>query len=126
MDKAQALHAFWSGFGLRAYDENTVPLGDDAPPFPYITYTVTTDSFDNVLNLTGSIWYRTTTWEGISDKAEEIAQAITAMNPPSIKIDGGRLYITKGTPFAQRMADPSDDMIRRILINLQVEYLTES
>lgn len=126
MDKAQALHAFWSGFGLRAYDENTVPLGDDAPAFPYITYTVTTDSFDNVLNLTGSIWYRTTTWEGISDKAEEIAQAITAMNPPSIKIDGGRLYITKGTPFAQRMADPSDDMIRRILINLQVEYLTES
>lgn len=126
MDKAQAIHNFWSGFELKAYDESTVPIGDDAPSFPYITYTVETDSFENVLSLTGSIWYRTSSWEGISNKAEEISEAIINMNPPSIKIDGGRLYITKGTPFAQRMADPSDDMIRRIFINLQAEFFTES
>lgn len=42
MTKAAALHSFFSGFGLTAYEENSVP--DDAV-FPYITYSLTTDSF---------------------------------------------------------------------------------
>jgi hypothetical protein len=46
------------------------------------------------------------------------------MNPPSIKFDGGRLYIAKGNPFAQRMADPNDDMIRRMYLNIQAEFLS--
>ena len=35
MDKQQAIHGFWSSFGITAYDENSVP--DDAE-LPYITY----------------------------------------------------------------------------------------
>ena len=42
MDKAQALHSFWSGFGLTAYDENTVP---DGAQLPYITYEVEGDPY---------------------------------------------------------------------------------
>ena len=44
MTKAEALHSFYSSFGLTAYEENSVP--DDAE-FPYITYNITTDSFVN-------------------------------------------------------------------------------
>ena len=120
MDKAQALHNFWSGFGLPAYDENTVP--EDAA-MPRITYSVSTDSIDNRLLLSGSLWYHSTSWEDISKKAEEIAQALVTMNPPAIEIDNGRLYLCKGSPFAQRMEDP-DDSIRRIYINLEAEFLT--
>ena len=43
MTAEQTLHSFWSSFGLTAYDENSVP--DDAV-LPYITYSVSYDSFD--------------------------------------------------------------------------------
>jgi hypothetical protein len=72
-----------------------------------------------------SLWYRSYSWKEISEKTEEISQAIARMNPPSIKIDGGRLYISKGVPFAQRMSDDSDDAVRRILLNINYEFLTE-
>lgn len=121
MTKGQAVQQFWESFGLTAYDETTVP--DDAP-FPYITYTIQTDSFENEVMTTASLWYRSYKWAEISEKAEEIAKAIVKMNPPSIKIDGGRLYITKGVPFAQRVSE-SDDAIRHIVLNVNLEYLTE-
>ena len=122
MTKAQAIHNFWSSFGLTAYDETTVP--DDAP-FPYITYSVETDSFDNTVMANASLWYRTYSWKDISEKAEDIARAIVKMNPPTIKIDGGRLYISKGVPFSQRMKEESDDAIRRIILNVNFEFMTD-
>ena len=69
MDKAQTLHNFWSGFGLPAYASGTVP---DNAILPYITYDVSTDSFDYVVNLNASLWYRSMKWDEISQKAEEI------------------------------------------------------
>lgn len=120
MDKAQAIQNFWERFGLPAYNETTVP--DDAV-MPYITYGISTDSIGNVVFLPASIWYRTTSWRDVSRKAEEIAEYIVNMQPPSIALDKGRLYLAKGTPFAQRMSDP-DDTVRRIYINLQAEFLT--
>jgi len=121
MDKAQALQTFWESFGIPAYEQTTVP---ETATMPYITYSVSTDSLDNVVNMTASVWYHSTSWKDISEKTEQIARYIVGMNPPSIKFDGGRLYIAKGNPFAQRMADPNDDMIRRMYLNIQAEYLT--
>lgn len=121
MDKAQALQTFWESFGIPAYEQTTVP---ETATMPYITYSVSTDSLDNVVNMTASVWYHSTSWKDISEKTEQIARYIVGMNPPSIKFDGGRLYIAKGNPFAQRMADPNDDMIRRMYLNIQAEYLS--
>lgn len=119
-DKWQAVQNFWSSFGIPAYDESTVP--DDAA-YPRITYYVAVDSLDRPVNLYANVWYRSTSWAEISQKVDEIDSAIRNMRPPTIKIDGGRLYITKGSPFAQRMTD-TDDMVRRVYINLSVEYFT--
>lgn len=121
MNKSQAIQAFWESFEIPAYDELTVP---DNATFPYITYNVKTDSIGNICLMSASIWYRSTSWKEVSDKAEEIAEYIVKMAPPSIEIDNGRLYISKGTPFAQRMSEPSDDMVRRIYININAEFLT--
>lgn len=121
MNKSQAIQTFWESFNLPAYDESTVP---DEEPFPYITYNVKTDSLGNVIMLNASLWYRSKSWKEISDKAEEIAEYIVKLSPPSIEIDNGRLFISKGTPFSQRMSEPSDDMIRRILLTIDVEFLT--
>ena len=126
MTKGEALHQFWSSFGWTAIDENSAYDRGNAPDFPYITYSVSTDSLDNTLDMNASLWDRSTSWKAVSEKAEEIADYIVKMYPPSIKIDGGRLYIAKGRPFAQRMGDPDDDRIRRIYLNIQAEFLTAS
>lgn len=121
MDKAQALHAFWSQFGLPAYDAATVP---DGAAMPYITYSSATDSIDSRLPLNASLWYRSTTWAEIERKAEEIARVI-AENGSYIKdVESGYLWLSKGTPFAQRMREENDSGIRRIYLNITAEYLT--
>ena len=121
MNKAQAIDKFWNSFELQAYDENSVP---DKTPFPYISYGVVTDSFDAPVNLYGSIWYRDTSWADISRKSDEIARKLYEGKPYLIKLDTGYLWIAQGQPFARRMGDPSDDLIKRIYINLQAEFLT--
>lgn len=120
MNKAQALNNFWNSFGLKAYDENTLP---STTSFPYITYNTVTDSFDNVVNVYASLWYRDTSWKAISDKTEDIAKALSS-GGAVLKLEKGYLWLCKGTPFAQRMSDPSDSMIRRMYLNVQAEYLT--
>lgn len=123
MDKAQAIHDFWSRFSLPVYDENTV---DDDAVMPYITYSVATGSLEDIVLLNASLWYRSTSWADITHKADEIAQYLTHMSPPAIKIDGGRAYFTKGSPFAQRLSDDGDELVRRILLQVEVEFLTSS
>lgn len=121
MDKGQALNYFWGSFGLNAYDENTVP--DDAT-LPYITYNTSTDSLNNVVPLTGSVWYRGMSWAEVETKVEDIARSIGEYGHKVIRLDNGYLYITKGTPFAQRIVDGTDEQIRRIYINIMAEFLT--
>lgn len=122
MDKYQALQSFWSRFGLEAFDENIVYGGEEAPEFPYITYNVSTDSLDSPVPMSASLWYRSPSWEAISLKTEQIAHEIEENGV--VPLDVGYLWITKGTPFAQRMNDPSDSMIRRVYLNITAEYLT--
>lgn len=119
MNKDQALDTFWNSFNIPAYESQTIP--PDAV-LPYITYQVSTDSFDNRVSLTNSIWYRSTSWREISDKASEIAERL-GIGGEVISIDDGYVWLMRGTPFAQRMSDP-DDSIRRIVINVQAEFLT--
>ena len=122
MRKSQAIQRFWSGFGLKAMDAYTVPTNDDKPEFPYITYTVSESAIDEPVSMSASIWYRSESWTDIEIKTNEIAEYIKTMNP--IKIDGGYIAIVGGFPFAQRMDDPSDDLIRRMVLNITVEYFT--
>lgn len=122
MDKFQAIHKFWSSFGIPAFDENTVPTGDEQPSLPYITYTAATSDLDHPVGLTGSLWYRGTSWSAITMKILEI-DAFIGRGGVTLPVDGGAVWFTKGSPFAQRMSDP-DDMIRRILINIDAEFFT--
>ena len=119
MDKWQAIQSFWSSFGLPAYDEASVP--DDAV-LPYITYNATVDSLDNPTVLSGDIWYKSTSWEGVSKKADEINNNLVN-GGVTISLDIGYLWIVKGQPFAQRIAE-EDDNIKHIYIVLMGEFLT--
>ena len=121
MDKAQKLHEFWSSFEIPAYDENSVP---DDVKYPYITYSVVDDSIGNVTSPTASIWYRSSSWAGVEAKKNEVAKRIAEHGFLSLKIDNGYIYLVKGVPFAQRMVDPSDELVKRMYLNLQAEFLT--
>ena len=122
MNKWQALQSFWASFGLPAYDQATVPTGEHRPQLPYITYEASVDSFDSAIALSASLWYYGTSWGPVTTKLSEIETAISrggTLRP----CDGGALWIKPGAPFAQRMSDP-DDMIRRIVLNIEAEFIT--
>lgn len=121
MNKDQALDTFWNSFGWPAYDQNSVP---DDVKFPYITYNESTDSLGNVLSLSASLWDRSNSWERVSLKKDEVAKKIGEYGHHTIKLNGGYVWLVKGTPFAQRMADPNDDKVKRIYLNVLGEFLT--
>ena len=123
MDKAKAIHNFWSSFNLTAIDEaSAYDLKNDLPS-NYITYEVQTSNLGEPVALTASLWYRTTSWEDISKKADEIA-AFIGYGGKVLDVAGGYMWVKLGTPFAQRMAVEQDDSIRRIYLNITVDFLT--
>jgi len=121
MNAIQTLHSFLSGFSLPAYDRATVP--DDAP-LPRLTYTVVYSNFDEPVAISADLWYYSTSWTEITEKAAEINAAI-GQGGECLPCDGGYLWIKRGNPFAQRMSDENDG-IRRIYINIELEYFTSA
>lgn len=121
MTKAQAIYQFWASFGLKAYDTQSVP---DSAVLPYITYETSTGAIGAQMTLTGNVWYRSTSWKDVSNKVDEIAKKIAEMD--AVKIDDGYMYVTipETTPFAQRLSDPSDDMIKGNTLSVNFEFLT--
>lgn len=121
MDSAQALQAFWSSFGLKAYDENTV---SETAALPYLTYNVSASYFDEPVMMSASLWYKSQSWAEITEKAMQIGKFI-GLSGEIIPFDGGYLWIKRGTPFAQRMSD-ENEQIRRIYMNVEVEYFVNT
>lgn len=118
-DKLQAQHAFWSGFSWPAYDESSVP---DGAKFPYITYEAGDFFFeDGERQLSASLWTRSTSWSSVIAKSQEIADAIDRGSGICLPCKGGNLRIYRGTPWAQRMGDPADGSIRRIVLTIYME-----
>lgn len=113
MDNWQSLQAFWGSFGIPAYDESSVPENEE---MPYITYEAEKSEFDVNNALTASIWYYSQSWADISVKADEIWESI---GYGGVVIN--KLWIKRGTPFAQRMSDP-DSLVRRIVLNVEIEF----
>lgn len=120
MDKEQALQSFFSRFGVRAYDSSTVP--DDAE-LPRITYESITDNFGVQNVISASIWDRSTSWKSVTDILHNI-EIDLGYGGTTVPYTNGLLWVKRGQPFAQRMED-TDDSIRRIVMNLEVEYNSE-
>lgn len=123
MDKSKALQEFWELFGWDVYDMQTVPTGEQLPEMPYITYSSATDSFEKQLQLNASVWDKSMSWKNVEQKVAEVAETIGKNGYYITSVDGGYMTVKKGTPFAQRMMD-EDDSVRRIIINVEVEFLT--
>ena len=122
--KAAVLYSFFSGFGLDAWEENSVYALESPPDFPYLTYESRTDSFaGNDVPLSFSLWYRSTSWSAANAKVEEISASISK-DGVMLPVDGGYILVKRGSPFGQNMGDPSDDMIKRKLCSVTVRFYT--
>ena len=119
MDRWQAQYQFWAGFGVPAYEENSVPSW---AKMPYITYQAMVGGFGDVMTVTASIWDKSTSWEFADTLADRIENAIRLSLP--IAYDDGmyRVYIGN-TPFSQNMGDPEDDQVKRKILNVNFEFM---
>lgn len=124
MDKSQALYKFWSGFDIPAYEENSVP--DDAI-LPYITYSEATSSIGNITPLNASVWYfsPSDSWMDAINKTNEISEYI-GYGGTTVQYDNGMLWVNRGQPFAQRMNEPTDRRVKRMLLNILAEYISQN
>lgn len=120
MTKAEAIHAFWSSFGLPAYEESAVPPGT---AMPFITYTYAADSYSRECALTAELWYRSTSWTKANMKAEEIGREI-GFGGTLLPCDGGKIWIRRGTPFERSLKESADPGVRRKTINITAAYMT--
>jgi hypothetical protein len=57
------------------------------------------------------------------EAAEEIAAAI-GRGGVLLDCDSGKIWLKRGSPFAQSMGDPEDAMIKRKYLNITAEFLT--
>lgn len=103
---AIALYEFFSGFGIPAYEENSVP--DDAE-MPYITYQIVDPDWSETGSISASVWYEGVSYKDLDAKVDEIK----AKTDGGIRIptkDDGCLYIFKDSPFAQTQPTDRDDV----------------
>lgn len=119
MTKNEAYHSFLTAFKWIVYDENTVP--DDAT-LPRLTYNFADAEFGTPVLLSVSAWDRSYSWSNVTEMADDIYDGI-GLGGKILTYDDGYIWVKRGQPFAQRMSD-EDDSIRRIVINLEVEFLT--
>lgn len=119
LDAPQTIQAFFEGFNVPVYDENTV---DKDASLPRLTYLYAEGDFENPVSIAVSVWDRSYMWTRATALKEAIANAIP-QGGVLLDYDGGKIWLKRGTPFAQRMSD-ENDAIRRIYINLEAEFLT--
>lgn len=129
MTKIEALYNFFSSFGIPAYEENSVYAMADAgnaPSYPYLTCELKTDYFgQSDVTISCSLWYRSMSWTDISAKAEEISAALGRIGK-LVDYDGGSILIMRSQPWATYMGDDSDDMVKRIVLNLNLRYYSNN
>ena len=131
MDNWQALQKFWGSFEWPAYDEQTAFPEGYVPAFPHITYESGDGDFGRVAFLVAQLWDKdagtySVNWSKIKQKATEIKDYI-GQGGVKINVDGGQLWIKipDSMSFAMPIgADPDDPTIKRILLNVEVEFLS--
>ena len=117
---AEALTRFFSGFGLPAFQEGTIPDKDEnGNPIkpPYITFSIAEPEWDQKASMFARVWDRTTSNTRIMQKADQITAAIGIRK--KIHYDGGYLVIWPETPRTQIQVDGDT---RYAYINLAVNH----
>ena len=109
---AEALKTYYSGFGLPAYQEGSVP---DDVSLPYISYSVSAPEWNQKASHYVRVWDRTKSNTRIMRIADQILYSIGTGK--RIDLGGGYLVIWPETPQAQIIVDGDT---RYAYINLSI------
>ena len=121
MTKSQALYAFFSGFGIPAYERSRVP---ESATYPYLTYDYKDAELGELpVALTVDIYYITESNDEPDAKAAAMAAAV-GRGGVTLPCDCGCIWLKRGSPFCQALRDPIDRRINRRYINITAEFLT--
>lgn len=121
MDRWEAQYKFWSGFGVPAYEQNSVPDADHVV-FPYITYEAVSSEFNEDASPYASIWTRSTSWAS-ADRLSDLIEGSIRGGGAIVEHNNGILWITANAPFSTSMGDPNDDMVKRKLLSVTIHFL---
>ena len=109
---ATALKTFFSGFGLPAYEANTVP---EDVQIPYITYSLAEPEWDQKASMYVQVWDRSRSNTLILQKADQITAEIgTGL---TLELNDGYLVIWPESPLIQVNVDGD---FRAAYINLSI------
>lgn len=121
LSRMQALYQWFSQFGT-VYAESAVRVIDKSEiEYPYGTYELTLNDFGHPVAIAFNWWDRTPSLESTDAKIAEVDAAI-GRDGVMIPCAGGGIRIAKADPFARPLNDGDDNMIRRIIFNLSIEY----
>ena len=115
---ADALHAFYSGFGIPAYPAESVPK--DARR-PYITYSVNVPEWNRPAAHWARVWYRATGNDALFEKADGIIAAIG--QGVKLRCAGGYIALYPENPLAQLLVG-EERTDRSVYLNLQLNAYT--
>ena len=128
MTPAAALYHFFSTAveGWEAYPETSVPSKaagyDTDAAFPYMTYSIPTSAFNaGEVSASVNLWHRTRSESVMNDAADALYDAI-GRGGVRISFDGGFVWLKRGSPFAQAIAE-TDPKIKRRYVNLTAEWM---
>ena len=111
---AEALKSFFSGFGVPAYSETSVP---DDIQLPYITYPMKEPEWAQPTSFYIVLWCRTKGYVTALTKADQILAAIG--EGVRIETGSGWVVIRPDTPLMQEMKDNENDT-KALYINLKL------
>ena len=114
----ETIYKLWNSFGIPAYEENSVP---STAKFPYISYQLLTGEYGADSQLTASLWYREPTLKNIALKKDEISDFI-GYGGIKLPCKNGYLWINKADNFASYLGDPNDQMVKRIVLSINVRF----
>lgn len=123
MTKTEALHSFFSSFGLPAFPSGEVVEDNDEKnkkaSMPYLTYTKgVASSYECTVHL-----YYYTESELVPDKkAEEICERLRN-GGEHVNYDGGTAWVTTSSPEWFSSPDDTDRNYKHRIINLSIDYL---
>lgn len=120
------INRFWASFGWPVYDDQTAFDKGTLSAYPHITYESGDGTFGHATFLTAHLWDRSPDWERLKKKAAEI-KARLKDGGVKVNVDDGQLWIKapEDMTLSQPIASGSDDeMVKRILVNVEVEFLT--
>lgn len=112
-----AIFGFLDSFSIPAYPSTATT---EKTELPYITYTLVIGDWDNPVSMDVNIWMRTESEAAINNKVHEIERAIGG-GGKVLPYDGGAVWVTKGSPWAQAVAD-EDNTIKRRYLNFELQY----